>query len=658
MMNESSSAEESLGFPNNKFTPWDYVVFSVLLLISSVIGLYYGCTGAKQKTTSEFLMAGRSMGVFPVALSLLASFMSAITLLGTPAEIATFGTLYWMIWLSYCLVIPVSAYVFVPVFYELELTSVFEYLEMRFSKGVRVYTALVYILQMVLYLSLVLYAPCLALSVVTGLNKWIAVFSVGIVCTFYTTIGGMKAVMWTDVVQIFLMFLGLIGVIIKGSFDNGGFTPIWNSMYEHDRIEFWNFDPDPLTRHSIWSLVIGGFFTWLAIYGVNQAQIQRALCTPTCRQGQIAMWINLPGLTLLLTICGLCGMVIFKEYHDCDPIKKGRILERDQLLPLYVMDRLYYPGFPGFFTACIFSGALSTISSGLNSLAAVFLQDLMRGLCCKEMTESRATLASKIISVAFGGIMMALTFVAAELGGILQAALGIFGMIGGPILGVFTLGLIYPWANSKGAYCGLTIGLVLTLWLGIGAQIYKPPIKGHVPPPMTTENCTVHPNLTFSTTSPLLNVTSFDWSTIEQESDSEIPGYLDFYQISYMWYSAFAVFTTSISGLIISFLTGYTHPKDVDPALICPIFDIFAPYLPKSWRRFLQCGNLREERKKKPHTNGAVAPNDLEKANEANANKVAVNGERNLETTNGAYINHGVSDLHLETDVDVKTTRL
>ena len=125
MMNETSS-EDELGFQNNKFTPWDYVVFAGLLLISSVIGLYYGCTGAKQKTTSEFLMAGRSMGVFPVALSLLASFMSAITLLGTPAEIATYGSLYWMIWLSYILVIPVSAYVFVPVFYELELTSVFE----------------------------------------------------------------------------------------------------------------------------------------------------------------------------------------------------------------------------------------------------------------------------------------------------------------------------------------------------------------------------------------------------------------------------------------------------------------------------------------------------------------------------------------------------
>lgn len=661
MLNESAPGEDLVGFPNNKFTPWDYVVFAVLLLISSVIGLYYGCTGAKQKTTAEFLMAGRSMGVFPVALSLLASFMSAITLLGTPAEIAKFGTLYWMIWLSYCLVIPVSAYIFVPIFYDLELTSVFEYLELRFSKGVRVYAALVYIFQMVLYLSLVLYAPCLALSVVTGLNKWIAVFSVGVVCTFYTTIGGMKAVMWTDVVQIFLMFLGLVGVIIKGSYDYGGFANIWNTMYENDRIEFWNPDPNPLTRHSIWSLVIGGFFTWLAIYGVNQAQIQRALCTPTCRQGQIAMWINLPGLSLLLTICALCGMVVFQEYHDCDPVKIGRIQQIDQLLPLYVMDRLYYPGVPGLFTACIFSGALSTISSGLNSLAAVFLEDLMKGLCCKDISEAKATLASKIISVAFGVIMILLTFVAAELGGLLQAALGIFGMIGGPILGIFTLGMVYPWANSKGAYCGITIGLVLTIWLGVGAQVYKPAIRGHVPPPMTTDNCAWNQNVTISTTSPSMwNATSIDWTTA---ADSETPGYLDFYQISYMWYSAFAVFTTSISGLIISFLTGYTRPEDVDPALLCPLFCTFAPYLPRRWRRFLQCGKLKDERVKRSHANGAVGPNDLEKSNEAYSNyysKPAIISDLRMEGTNGAYSNYADSDLYFETKVDTepaKTTK-
>jgi len=113
-------------FQENRFVVWDYVVFAIILGIASVIGLYYGCTGNKQSSTSEFLMAGRSMSVLPVALSLLASFMSAILLLGTPAEIAIYGTQYWMVCISYLFVIPIAAYVFIPVFYRLELTSVFE----------------------------------------------------------------------------------------------------------------------------------------------------------------------------------------------------------------------------------------------------------------------------------------------------------------------------------------------------------------------------------------------------------------------------------------------------------------------------------------------------------------------------------------------------
>ena len=113
-------------FDEHWFTAWDYVIFAVVLAIAAAIGLYYGCTGNKQNSTSEFLMAGRSMSVMPVALSLLASFMSAITLLGTPAEIVIYGTQYWMIAVSYVIVMPLAAYVFIPIFYKLELTSIFE----------------------------------------------------------------------------------------------------------------------------------------------------------------------------------------------------------------------------------------------------------------------------------------------------------------------------------------------------------------------------------------------------------------------------------------------------------------------------------------------------------------------------------------------------
>jgi len=118
--------EQEYDFQENRFTAPDYVVFGIILAIASAIGLYYGCTGNKQSSTSEFLMAGRSMSVLPVALSLLASFVSAILLLGTPAEIVVYGTQYWMICISYFFVIPLAAYVFIPIFYRLGVTSVFE----------------------------------------------------------------------------------------------------------------------------------------------------------------------------------------------------------------------------------------------------------------------------------------------------------------------------------------------------------------------------------------------------------------------------------------------------------------------------------------------------------------------------------------------------
>lgn len=110
----------------NDFGAVDYIVFALVLAVSAGIGIFYGCFGSKQQTTQEFLMANRMMSVLPVSMSLLASFMSAITLLGTPAEIYVFGTEYWLIWVGYLIMIPLTAHVFVPIFYKLKLTSVFE----------------------------------------------------------------------------------------------------------------------------------------------------------------------------------------------------------------------------------------------------------------------------------------------------------------------------------------------------------------------------------------------------------------------------------------------------------------------------------------------------------------------------------------------------
>ncbi|KAK2148113.1 hypothetical protein LSH36_515g02003 [Paralvinella palmiformis] len=315
--------------------------------------------------------------------------------------------------------------------------------------------------------------------------------------------------------------------------------------------------------------------------------VQRTLCCPRGRDGQIAMWLNFPGLTALLTVCALCGMVVYAEYKDCDPIKMKRIEAKDQLLPQYVMDQLFYPGLPGLFTACLFSGALSTISSGLNSLAAVTLQDLIKDRCCTKLSDKKAAIISKILAFSYGLVMIALSYVASKLGGVLQAALGLFGMIGGPVLGVFTLGILYPWANHVGAFIGTFASLVITLWIGLGGQIYKPTAHH---PPISISGCplkNISETMSY-TTIELMNSTNS--TEAPSTSARDMPGYLSIYEVSYLWYSAIATVIAVVVGLLASIPTGLTKPSTLNPMLIHPIVYKMFCCCPTDKREKLKCG--------------------------------------------------------------------
>ncbi|XP_067673778.1 sodium-dependent multivitamin transporter-like [Haliotis asinina] len=602
----------------NTFHVVDYVIFAGILVISASIGVFYAIRDRKKNNLRQFLMAGKDMNAIPVALSLLASFMSAITLLGTPAEMYNFTTVYWWIGVSYFFVIAASAHIFIPIFYNLKVTSAYEYLEYRFGKTIRTAGSMTFVVQMVLYMSIVLYAPSLALNAVTGFTLWGSVISVGVVCTLYTTIGGMKAVLWTDTFQIGMMFAGLFAVLIKGSMVLGGFAKAWEVAERNERIVVYDFSPDPSVRHSVWSLVIGGFFTWVAVYGTNQAQVQRACTCPTLKKAQLAIWINFPGLCLILYVCCLIGIVLYAFYSTCDPIRFGLVSASDQLLPLFVMDVLgNITGLPGLFVACIFSGALSTVSSGLNSLAAVLLEDVVKSYIAKNLSEGRATLVSKIIALVLGVLCLGLTYVASVLGSVLQAALSLFGMIGGPLLGVFTLGMVFPWANKWGAGIGLATSLIMMFWIGIGAQVQKPP---QPKPPTNITGCnwnlttTVAPvtvSGVMSSISTVATTTASNVTTVATTLERSPDYYL--YTLSYLWYSATAVLIVVVVGLIFSFITGHTRASTVDPRLICPIFDIIFPFcfLPECIRKPLRFGVNHEGKYDRPSLSTKMTPGEL-----------------------------------------------
>lgn len=258
--------------------------------------------------------------------------------------------------------------------------------------------------------------------------------------------------------------------------------------------------------------MIGGSFTFLSLYGVSQTQIQRLLTVKSLKNAQRAVWVHLPILMLLVLSTSFSGLVIFYYYHSCDPMKIGRISDRDQNMPMYVVDALgHIPGLAGLFVSGIFSAGLSSISSSLNSLAAITLEDYFKPLYSAifqrpyNLNSKQSALISKLFVAFYGAIMIGFAFIVQNLQGVLQVSLTVFGVIGGPLLGLFTLGMTTKRANQYGAVLGLFIGISVSLWIGFGSP--KPPL------PLlnfSTENCSrfVGNGTFFSNTSALVERTT------------------------------------------------------------------------------------------------------------------------------------------------------
>ena len=244
--------------------------------------------------------------------------------------------------------------------------------------------------------------------------------------------------------------------------------------YESKRMELFNLDPSILVRHTFWSQLIGGYFAWMTMYGVSQTMVQRYMVVKSQKVAQQAIWLSGISITIILSVTAYAGLVIYANYANCDPIKSGLVFKKDQLMPLFVMDLLSeYPGFPGFFVAGCFSGALSSVSGGLNSLAAVTLEDFVKVFYKQNISELHATRLSKLFALFYGVFCYGIIFLVKDIPGLVQAWLGIFGVLGGPVLGLFSLGMFIPFANTIGALVGGVTSVTLMLWIAIGGNFSR-----------------------------------------------------------------------------------------------------------------------------------------------------------------------------------------
>ncbi|XP_061689059.1 sodium-coupled monocarboxylate transporter 1 isoform X2 [Syngnathoides biaculeatus] len=430
-------------------------------------------------------------------------------------------------------------------------SAVKNYLEMRFNRPIRIFGTLMYTMQTILYTGLVIYAPALALNQITGMDLWGVLVATGAVCIFYCTLGGLKAVIWTDVLQMVIMLAGFVAVVARGAVLQGGLDKIWEDANQGGRLKTFDFDPDPLKRHTFWSIIIGGSVTWMSVYSINQSQVQRYISCKTLRHAKMSLYVNMLGLCVTLSLAMLSGLTMFSIYKNCDPFTNRDVGSTDQLLPYLVMDILaVYPGIPGLFVAAAYSGTLSTVSSSINALVAVSVEDFIRPMC-KNLTVKQTSWMNMGLSVFFGAVCIGMAGVASLLGSVLQAALSIFGMLSGPLLGIYLLGMLFPAANSNGGLTGMLLSLALTLWVGIGGQIYPPTTAKTNPLPVTTVGCngTIQYNMT----------TAASWTTPgahTPEHDVRPPLADSWYSLSYLYISFLGTLTTIVVGLLVSVMTG------------------------------------------------------------------------------------------------------
>lgn len=535
---DDDTGKEQCNDPQHKptFSAFDYAVLLTMLVISLGIGVFYGFFKQSGSSSSEFLL-GSEMSIFPVTLSLTTSFITAIELLGNPSEMYFQGTQFVLIVIPMVLVIPVAVKIFYPIYFKMELTSCYEYLGIRFGKEIRVLGALLYVIQMCFYTAVAVLAPAIALSKATGLNTRIAVVLIYLVCVFYSSQGGMKAVVIADTFQAAVLAFSLALIIILGCFYSGGPGVIFDTAAEGNRLEFFNFSPNPTDRHTFFSVVIGGFFYWTSLFCTNQASVQKCMSLKSPKLANLALGFSILGLVIVFLMNFYTGLMVYTHYSGCDPLTAGQITATDQLLPYYIMhlyEHIY--SVAGIFVAGIFAASLGTVASALNSLAAVTCEDLLvNGLNIK-ISPEKGALYAKWMSLGYGAVSFVLVFIVEKLGGVLQATLTLNGLIGGVTLGLFLLGIFFKQANTKGAFYGGIISLSIVVFIGCVAQIadvHEPQL------PLAAESCSCFVNTT--TSEPIILAT-------ENNSFTSFP----LFHISYMWYSLLGAGLTVLLGLLIS----------------------------------------------------------------------------------------------------------
>jgi SSS family solute:Na+ symporter len=434
--------------------PLDYAVIAAYLVAITAFGSWFA---RYQHTTRDYFLSGRTVPWWAVCCTVVATETSTLTFIGIPATAYAGNMAFLQLALGYVIGRVLVSVLFIPAYFRGELVTSYELLQRRFGPRVTALSAGLFLLTRSLADGVRLFATALVIGVVTGVPTAWATVVVGIVMIVYTVRGGAAAVIWTDVVQMFVYVAGAAAVAWQLlAVIPGGWDEVARTGAAAGKFAVWNLTTDPSAVYTLWTGLFGGVALTLATHGTDQFLVQRLLAATSARAAAAGLVLSGVIVFVQFTLFLAIGVMLYTFYEHV-PLP-APLARTDEVLPTFVATQLP-SGVAGFIVAAIVAAALSP---SLNAMAATTINDFYRPRATAPPDEARLLQLSRRATIGWGIVQLGVALAAQLMDrSVLDAGLAVLSFASGAVLGAFVIATVMPQVTEPAAVSGMAAGLLV-----------------------------------------------------------------------------------------------------------------------------------------------------------------------------------------------------
>mgnify|MGYP002851140057 CR=1 FL=1 len=523
MDSPADASQAAVTIPEGGLGAPDIVVISIYLAAMMGMGL---AIAKRQKSTDDFFLGGRALPAWAVGISIFASLLSTITYLGMPGEMFRTGVAFLTRQLPIPLVLAVVWGLWIPFFMKLDLTSAYEYLDRRFNYAVRALSAVFCLLLLFGWISVVVLTAAGALVDIAHLDiGWflgtnnpetgfrdadmhLVIIAVGLFSILYTTLGGIRAVIWTDVIQFLVLMVGAFFTMGYVMYDTGSGLGEWidhSMQVKHEQVEWFSWDVG--NRSTVFTISIGMFFWFVCTHGANQVALQRYFTVQSVRSARISYLVSALasfGIGIVLAGVGVSLAYYIQEHplpaslamnassqaleqdelsdEDRSNHKKTLNKAQDSIFPQFI--RHYMPPvLRGLVVAALFAAAMSTIDSGANSTSTILTVDFFRPLSRAPATETAELSRARLLTASMGVVVVLYTLGLYHLSkgsNIIDLCQRGFNCFLGPLGATFMLGMFSRRVTSVHMIPAFVVGEITGVCSSYSNEFFGTPFSVHL----------------------------------------------------------------------------------------------------------------------------------------------------------------------------------